>query len=601
MDVIIGMIVVWLGWLIFAGMAFGLGCLVLRILANPSARWRFSTAFWCGFALLVFILQISNLFSGIGPRSSASLITIGFCSLIIHRSRFVLVRAFPLRQVILLIVALVWLSNRALQAPLLDDSGIYHFSSIRWANQMPLPPGLGNLHGRLAFNQSYFLYVAFLNNFPVPGFGHNLANSFLLAAGILTVLETSAANQTGKIFEDLLRLSVPIILFFAATCYRSNPPFIASPSPDAAVFVVEIVLIAFLIDFLSCLGNPDIDLSTVFVAIVCIISVSICLKLSSLAFAGSILVFVIALSARSEILSGAADMARLRQTRSDATIKAPPQIWPTKKPILLYGFAAMFGMIWLTRGIIASGYLLYPLPDTGLPLDWKIPEHLVRDELNGIHGWARLPLFHSYQSIGPWDWIPQWSIRMANRPDVVAPIGLICICLLFRAFFARPKLRQTSGGSSTEHLKILLGVGLVSVAFWFWNAPDPRFLGAALWLVVLAIVGLALNGTSPAKRLTVSRAVAFLLWVAVLLCLLRNGLGLTISSDGKLAQSIPLSALEALRTRSGLVVYTPLPGGYCWNGPLPCTPVFRPQLRLRGDSLAKGFSIDESVDRAPDF
>jgi hypothetical protein len=87
----------------------------------------------------------------------------------------------------------------------------------------------------------------------------------------------------------------------------------------------------------------------------------------------------------------------------------------------------------------------------------------------------------------------------------------------------------------------------------------------------------------------------------VLLCFGRNGLALTISTNGQLAQSMTKPDLLKGITGSGLTIYTPAAGGGCWDAPLPCTPYFRPQLRLRGKSLSEGFYLDESGDRTPDF
>ena len=100
---------------------------------------------------------------------------------------------------------------------------------------------------------------------------------------------------------------------------------------------------------------------------------------------------------------------------------------------------------------------------------------------------------------------------------------------------------------------------------------------------------MTLNLSSPEKRSNISRMFIFLFWVSVILAFVRNGLALTTSTGGKLAQSIPTPALATRTTRSGLVVYTPLPVGYCWYGKLPCTPFFRPQLKLLLDLLVVKF------------
>ncbi|MBV9297388.1 MAG: hypothetical protein JO066_00280 [Verrucomicrobia bacterium] len=588
-EVIAGMAMVWFGWVIFAAAFLGLGSLLLRILTPRGARWDCSQAFWCGFVTLILVLQVTNLFSGIGPRTTACIIALGFCAYFLHRSRltFLDFRTVSHWQLLLLLLALVWLSNRALQAPLLDDSGIYHFSSIRWANELPLPPGVGNLHGHLAFNQSYFLFVAFLNNFPIVGFGHNLANSLLFSAGMLTIFQQSATwsatpplsvaslHRSRFCFGILRRLLMPITLFFLATCNRSNPPFISSPSADAAIFIVEVVLTAFLLELLASQNNSGSDHSTKLTAIICLAFALITLKLSGLGFVAATLVSVLAFVLRNR--SG----------------------FSSVKVIKLLVFAAMLIVTWIVRSVIASGYLVYPLAATGLPVDWKVPEHLVRDELNAIVGWARLPVAQSWKIIGTWDWVRGWLLRMADRPDIVAPLGLIFICGICWSFFGVRSLRQTD--SSVRSLNSLLGVGLISLAFWFWSAPDPRFLGASLWIIVLWAVGTTIDLSWPDNRTKISRMIVLLFWVSVILTFVRNGLALTTSTGGKWAQSIPPPVLTARTTRSGLVVHTPLPGGYCWDGKLPCTPFFRPQLKLRGNSLAEGFYLDESIDQAPDF
>jgi hypothetical protein len=579
MGLMAGMFAVWAGWLLFSGTFVGLGCAVLRFSTDPSAKWDIGTAFWSGFAVTISILQVSNLFSAIGLRTTMALVGFGLGSLCLHfaRLRTVHLRRLSGWKVILLVLALIWLSNRALQAPLVEDSGIYHFSSIRWANQLPLPPGLGNLHGRLAFNQSYFLYVAFLNNFPVAGFGHNLANSLLLAAAILTVWEKGQRYQPDELYGHLNRLLIPFTLFFCATCNRSNPPLISSPTPDAAVFAVEIVLIALLLQFFAGgrLEDPreaEAETRPTLVAIVCLAAVAITLKLSTLVFAGATLVSAVTIALRFRIVR-----------------------WRTMRSL---EFAAFVMLFWVIRSVVASGYLVYPIAWTGLPVDWKIPEHLVADEVNAIGAWARLPYHPWREVISSWNWFPQWLFRITDRPDTVAAFGLMTVALIYFVLARKAFPRRTN--SAIGSISVILSIGLCSLVFWFLSAPDPRFLGAVLWIVLLGVVGLVFDGVLLEEQIRLSKILLLLSWIAVVLCFARNGLALTYSTNGKLAESMTKPDLKRGITGSGLTIYTPAQGDECWDAPLPCTPYFRPQLRLRGKSLSEGFYLDESGDRAPD-
>jgi hypothetical protein len=146
--------------------------------------------------------------------------------------------------------------------------------------------------------------------------------------------------------------------------------------------------------------------------------------------------------------------------------------WKTMRSL---AFAAFVTLFWVIRSVVASGYLVYPIPSTGLPVDWKIPEHLVVDEINGIGAWARLPHLPWREAIGR-NWIPQWLFRITDRPDTVAAFGLMSVTLIYfvLARKAFPRRTNTAIGS----IGVILGIGLFSLIFWFLRAPDPRFLGA---------------------------------------------------------------------------------------------------------------------------
>ncbi len=78
----------------------------------------------------------------------------------------------------ILILAFVF-GSKALYTPWSGDNILYHLNTIHWLNEYPTIPGLGNLHGRLAFNQSYFSFLVPLNF--CPNFKHApaLGNIFL--------------------------------------------------------------------------------------------------------------------------------------------------------------------------------------------------------------------------------------------------------------------------------------------------------------------------------------------------------------------------------------------------------------------------------------
>jgi hypothetical protein len=48
---------------------------------SSAERWDIGTAFWSGFSVTMAILQVSNLFSAIGPRTTTALVGFGLRSL----------------------------------------------------------------------------------------------------------------------------------------------------------------------------------------------------------------------------------------------------------------------------------------------------------------------------------------------------------------------------------------------------------------------------------------------------------------------------------------------------------------------------------------
>src|SRR5262249_32524989 len=146
--------------------------------------------------------------------------------------------------VLLLAPGALWVANRALDAHLDFDSGLYHFASIRWANDYPAVLGLGNLHYRLAFNQSFFLFVAALNVYPVSYQGFHLASSLLVIVLIAQVLENALFSLycPAEFAPDRLLsvLLLPVILYrVSQQPYYAN---ISSPSPDLPVFILMAVV-----------------------------------------------------------------------------------------------------------------------------------------------------------------------------------------------------------------------------------------------------------------------------------------------------------------------------------------------------------------------
>jgi hypothetical protein len=85
--------------------------------------------------------------------------------------------------ILVFVLFVLWAANRCAGPLTLYDSGMYHAPTVEWFKAYPVVPGLGNLHGRLAFNPSGLLFAAMLDRGPFASgcpFGDKLSNDVRL-------------------------------------------------------------------------------------------------------------------------------------------------------------------------------------------------------------------------------------------------------------------------------------------------------------------------------------------------------------------------------------------------------------------------------------
>lgn len=178
-------------YLLMAAAYYGWGGFLVRLLKIEGNRSNaFFQLIWIGWCSSILVLQIGHFFVPIDRFPSGIFFFVGivFCitSLVRNPPRILPdVRTIAFTGV--LAVLTVWVASWAMLPPANYDSGLYHFNTIRWLNEYPLVPGLGNLHGRLAYNQSFFTYAASVNFYPLFPHGHNVANSFSFCCFLLNV------------------------------------------------------------------------------------------------------------------------------------------------------------------------------------------------------------------------------------------------------------------------------------------------------------------------------------------------------------------------------------------------------------------------------
>lgn len=579
----------------------GLGQVVLVCVYGERRQTRpLTETFWIGFAAVLAFLQLWNLALPVDWKASVVVSLLGGLGLyarpreLMRPGELKVLFSGAERWVFLAVFVpfCLWVAHMALGPPTNIDSGLYHFNAVRWAMEYPVVPGLGNLHGKLAFNQSYFLYVALLNAHPYFDKAHHIANSVLvlvimaqLLGGALPVLRQSSLVGLYPRARVLLSILCMALIFKLVLS-----PNLTSPSPDLSIFVIHIVLFGQLMRLVLGGGEPA-EQRFLVAFIIGLAAAGVVIKLSCAAYS-------LAVSAASL----AVWMHRHRPLWSAPSVRFLA---------LCVLAASLVGVPWMLRGVLTSGYLAYPSTLGSFSVDWKMPEEDVKIEADWVYAWGRAPNRHARDVVGNWDWVRPWLSKARRDPNVLRPTVVFLTGLLA---VAGGWILRRRPARMVEVYVLALPL-LLSIVFWFVSAPDPRFAGASLWLLAFwtTTVGwLSIGGVLVEKR-------ADLLLLALVLVYGALQVWKHPGTPGDKAAGfapVPQGRLEEFVTDSGLKLYIPVSafqayelgwrwsrvfppesitdyaGNQAWDSKLPATMYPRPELELRGETLREGFRLN---------
>jgi hypothetical protein len=257
---------------------------------------------------------------------------------------------------------------------------------------------------------------------------------------------------------------------------------------------------------------------------------------------------------------------------------------------------------WMVRGVIMSGYPLFPSSFLSLPVNWRMAPNEAAVMTDIITNWARtcsntMPVESGKLWLLTWKSCmpPQfWELNFLS----VMTFGAVALLAIL------PKPARTSRPDYAGPLA-LLSISVVSFLFWLWFAPDYRFAAAIFWLLLLSAALLLAEHsasflpTGGQQKALVAFALIFLIWLSP------NNYNFNVQRRTFL---YPPSAAEAAKSPFkpvAEIISHPMPGGgvlyspsdsygLCWDAPLPCTQYndVHPRLTLFDpDNLRAGFYI----------
>jgi len=430
------------------------------------------------------------------------------------------------------------------------DHGLYYIQTIKWMQNYPMILGLANIHNRLGFASALHAVQALFSQNWVEGASFDDLNELALFWFIIGFSGRFIA-QVEKLTMDWF--SFALILFVPFICLE----FLSSPSVDSLLILVTLFMVLSSIE-----KTPNFNFIWLLAAF------GIACKLSGVIIL--IIPFVLAW-----------------------------RLWPEFKWKTLSGFwiLPLAGIIVLTKNIILTGYPFFTFPLFGLEVDWALPLDKVLETNQEVIGHARIKLGYSelakginYKQVAEMnlkEWLPVW---WSQRP---ADHILLIFVLIISVFFWLWKSIQKNVKTIADWLAIGC---IISLAYWFFTAPEPRFQYGLLLSLPALTLFVCLKKKLSDQLLNVS----FIILASFGL------LFLVKARDKRVLMEYLIKPAKWNETRTGqytikpgIHIKFPLPekagsfsSGQCWDSNIPCSPYELKWLECRGNQIEDGFRIN---------
>ncbi|MBN1287036.1 MAG: hypothetical protein JXB47_16670 [Anaerolineae bacterium] len=571
-------------WAILGLIFTGIGMLVWRILGwGVHTFIDVLTSFWLGWAFTILVLQLWHLPFPVNDAAFVCISLIGILGLAWNRRtlwRFIqrLRRRWYWMLAVVALLFMLLLANRALDIPRINDNSFYQLHTMRWIATYPVVPGLGNLHDRLAFNSSHYLYVAMLDVGPWHGRSYHIANGLLLCAFFAQILWSGFKFFTYGGRYKYYYLFNFLFLMPALHCVLARHNEVSSIGNDLPIFILGFVIASKFLMFFDHrikLSAEEASYTVVFITIIAVTGITV--KLSFAALAGTTAALALAIW-----------FFRYGRGRSAEL---------TKLLAKLAVYALLLLIPWMIHGVILSGYIAYPSTIGAVSVEWQVPPEVAIAQHNWIRSYALNPDGEVEEVLSGMSWLRPWLLSITKRYYVtLLPLAFAALAVLYGS-----RKRNQEQAKIPWICWLFFVPAIAGVLFWFLMAPSARFAGSLFWVIGAGAAALIMPCfTRVTRRLATLTSLALLI---VLIPVLVYYYEIILIEPGEDHGFHPLPApeLSTFVTDSGLVIHLAKDGEIdCWDGPLPCTPYPNPGLRLRdANDMSQGFIVDLAVEDQP--
>jgi hypothetical protein len=523
----------------------------IRIIAGETPAGYFSPDmyFFMGFLALSAIFGLISIFIPLGYPVLGCVFLISLVLLFISRKEISnslrthirIISDLTVWEKVFLIFLFIFILASVVQKITLGDTESYHAQSIQWVRKYAVVPGLGNIHGRLAFN-SMFLVISALFSFQIKDVLIFPLNGlcYLVVAFKLFFLYKSE-SKPGTSWKALLYILLLLISLLILI------PDLNSPAADIICATLIIYTFVLIISFEAKEIKRSIPEIVFFNAVV---FSCVTFKISSLFLVLSLFFLL------------------------------------KEDPIRRILITAIVGFLivapFITRNYFLSGYLIYPFPAIDIfNVDWKIPLGNALSEKFEIESWAKISTIPTADVIhmGVSEWIGPWLHSLNLMYKLLIAINLFSVISVILMFLKKKYFL----------LKVQFII-IFNLIFWFFSAPDPRFAYGFLF------VGFSFNlayfsSLIESERLFKYMPVGIFCFLSMILF---QRIMPPVNTLKHPAQWVIPSSFGTVATNEYFADFNyrvPVPGGGCFNVEIPCVPFPLSGVGLRGKDFTEGFKI----------
>jgi hypothetical protein len=546
-------------WLALFAILLGWGLFVIWLLrrvggdAFSGALGAFQTV-WLGYAALQCFLQLVSFGLAINNLAFALSCIPAAAGYVLHRKLLSRRRRRGLQRqraavvaaIVVLLTSIV-VAYSAFDNVVLYDTGLYHLQAVKWMARYPVVIGLGNLHTRFGYNNSVHLFGAYTDTL-WEGVAVHIANGFLLTLA-LTHWFTEiflARTPRGRLRQAFCLFTLPWLLV------KIWSGEVASLSTDLPLTIFSFV---FMLELISMPGTSRHRVMLPLTSIMTLAAVATTTKLGGMALlivAGVIVLWL----ARKQLVT---------------------RVW-----LVALTLPAVLLLTWVARGVILSGWLVYPVIGR-LPLSWAVPAKMANFDYGNIQSWSRM------WKTGPevlaahnfWWWFGPWLDGFRAAREFMLLVVSTAL-LAWRSAHGPTRSAIRAAGEWGAIAACLLGM-----IEWVTGAPDLRYGNFWFWLLPAVLFApMVVNAMSD------SRSRIAIVALSIVLCAWSGGFAFHVNvSVPKLWGRPP--APQRTKTMHNITgqtdVLLPTVDDRCFDEALPCTPQPGVQILRDPTDLGAGF------------